>query len=69
MAIYVKDSVSLKMGKGTDFLLYADTGAELNSAELETADFGNIKCQPGSKAYDLDGNFYLLSTAGVWTIQ
>ena len=69
MAIYVKDSMSLKMGKGTDFLLYADTSAEFNSSELETENFGNVKCQPGSKAYTGDGKVLILLSTGVWAVQ
>lgn len=67
MAIHVKDSVSLKIGKGTDFVLYANTSAELNSAVLYTEDFGDIICQPGSKAYTLAGELFFLSDAGAWT--
>lgn len=69
MSIYVKESISLKTGKGTDYVLFADTSAELDSPNLETEDFGNIKCQAGSKAYTGDGQVLILLSTGVWAIQ
>ena len=67
MAIYVKDQRAGIYPEAQDYLLFADASASLTGAGLTTADHGPIVCEPGSRAYCLNGELYILSTAGVWT--
>lgn len=67
MAIYVKESNTGIYPEKVDYKLYADAANELTGANLTSADSGPISCAPGSMAYCLNGDVYILSTAGVWT--
>jgi hypothetical protein len=67
MAIYVKESNHGIYPAKVDYKLYADAANELTGANLTSADSGPISCAPGSMAYCLNGDVYILSTAGVWT--
>ena len=67
MAIYVKENKAGIYPEAQDYLLFADADASLTGASLTAADHGPIVCEPGSRAYCLNGELYILSTAGVWT--
>lgn len=67
MAIYVKESNPGIYPAKVDYKLFADASNELTGATLTSADSGVIICAPGSRAYCLNGDVYILSTAGVWT--
>lgn len=67
MAIYVKDQRAGLYPELHDYLLFADAASELDDTELDTENNGSIECAPGSRAYCLNGELYILSTAGVWT--
>lgn len=67
MAIYVKEKNEGVYPEHADYLLFADASASLTGASLAAADIGPIVCAPGSRAYCLNGELYILSTAGVWT--
>lgn len=69
MSIYVKETIDLKNNTGTDYTLYADTAVELDSDELTTENYGDIVCQPGSKAYTNAGEVFILHSSGTWTQQ
>jgi hypothetical protein len=67
MAIYVKEQRSVIYPEAQDYLLFADASASLTGPSLTAADHGPIVCEPGSRAYCLNGELYILSTAGTWT--
>lgn len=67
MAIYVKEKNEGVYPELADYVLFADAANELTWANLTSADSGPISCAPGSMAYCLNGDVYILSTAGVWT--
>jgi len=67
MAIYVKEKREGIYPEKADYMLFADASASLTGASLTAADEGPIVCAPGSRAYCLNGELYILSTAGVWT--
>jgi hypothetical protein len=67
MAIYVKEKNEGVYPALTDYKLFADASASLTGASLTSADNGPIVCAPGSRAYCLNGELYILSTSGTWT--
>lgn len=67
MAIYVKEKHEGVYPEKADYMLFADASASLTGASLTAADEGPIVCAPGSRAYCLNGELYILSTAGAWT--
>jgi hypothetical protein len=67
MAVYVKKETPGKYPALNDYVLFADASASLDGPELTTANHGPINCEPGSRAFCLNGDLYILSTADVWT--